>query len=166
MLSPARALLMRPAFNCSETDGKSGSIVDWFHANCILYFTLTCSPFCPCLVVIRITPKAARLPYMADEEASFSTEMVAISLPLTIERSSTGTPSTIIRGEEFCPFDSVPKPRIDIDGEAFRAPLLLSTVRPGTAPCNAFETSCTGRLPSVFSMSTLATAPVRLAFFC
>ena len=89
-----------------------------------------------------------------------------MSLPLSIDKSSVGTPSTTIKGDEFCLLESVPKPRMEIEGEASKLPLLLSIVSPGIAPCRAFVTSCSLRLPNVFSMSTLATAPVRLTFFC
>ena len=103
---------------------------------------------------------------MAEEEASFSTEMLAMSLALIIDKSSTGMPSTTMSGEEFWLFDNVPKPRMEIDDVAVTSPLFDNTVKPGTAPCRALVTSCSGREPNVFSMSTFATAPVRLAFFC
>src|SRR3712207_9024964 len=62
-----------------------------------------------------------------------------MSLPLIIVRSSVGTPSTTISGEDFCLFERVPKPRIEIDGSAFKFPLLLRMVSPGIAPCNRSE---------------------------
>ena len=88
----------------------------------------------PSLVVTRITPNAARVPYMAEDDASLSTDISATSSGLRYERSSTGTPSTTIRGEEFCLFERVPTPRMRMDAFSLKSPLDDVMVRPGTAP--------------------------------
>ena len=92
--------------------------------------------------------------------------MSAMSSGLRLDMSSTGTPSTTMSGEDVAPFDSVPVPRILMEGAALKSPLLVVMVRPGIAPWRARVTSCTGRLSMTRATSTVATAPVRLAFFC
>src|SRR5690242_7121338 len=90
----------------------------------------------PVLVVTNITPKAARVPYMEDDAASFKTDIDSISSGLINWRLGISTLSTSIRGDApAAPVLIEPvKPRNLILGLVPKSPVAVVMVKPGTAP--------------------------------
>ena len=72
-----------------------------------------------------------------------------------------------MRGDDLDPSPILPVPRILMEGASLRAPPLSEAMifNPGEIPCSACETLATGRFANAFE-STVATAAVRLDFFC
>ena len=119
--------------------------------------------FRPLLVVMMITPLAARLPYNAAEAASFKMDMLSISLEFSSAMfPSKGTPSTTNRGLE-APDTNVPKPRTRISGAFPGSPYVLFTCTPGAAPSSAPVTLVVMRF-SIFLLSTTEIEPVNDSF--
>ena len=92
---------------------------------------VTFCPLLPFFVVIRTTPKAARAPYTAADEASFNTETLSISCGFNKEMSLVSTPSTRINAEP--PFKEV-IPRTLKVAVAFGLPLGMVMFKLGIAP--------------------------------
>ena len=118
--------------------------------------------FLPCFVVIRITPKAVRAPYIAAEAASFKIDTDSISCG-SIMLISIGTLFTNTRGSP--PLMEV-VPRILYVMSSPGVPVVDSIFSPGTTPCRAAETLVIGRSPNDSLIFTEATAPVIFTFFC
>ena len=113
-------------------------------------------------MVTRITPFAARAPYMA-AEASFSTEIDSMSSGLRRLNERSAIPSTTISGEVF---PKVPFPRIRMSapsspGSPERVLAMIPAVLPARVLLKlAAETFL------ISSPLTDDTEPVRVAFFC
>ena len=91
-------------------------------------------PTFPFLVVIKITPKAARAPYIADDAPSFKTDIVSTSFGFIVFRLRASTPSTKIKGLALLLID--PIPLMFKFGSALISPLPKVTFNPGDTPCN------------------------------
>ena len=125
----------------------------------------------PFLVVIIITPLAAREPKIAVDEASFSTVILSISsglIELKILRepptppSFIGTPSITISGLEVK--DKEPLPRIRIVCPSPGAPLAEVICTPAILPWMSWSAFTAGALLKSLSV-TKFTEPVRSFFF-
>ncbi|MNI35240.1 hypothetical protein D3C81_1021990 [compost metagenome] len=71
--------------------------------------TVNFPPVAPVFVVTRITPLAALAPYMAAEEASFSTEIDATSFGSISLKELVGIPSTKISASVLAPNEPTPR---------------------------------------------------------
>ena len=99
---------------------------------------------------------------MAEDAASFNTEMLSISFGLS-KSISPSTPSIRIYGSAL--LDIVPSPLILIEVLLLPGcPLDCVILTPGSIPCNPELTFMIGRF-SKASCSMELTAPVRLTFF-
>src|SRR5690606_33049918 len=117
----------------------------------------------PDLVVTRITPLAALELYTEDEVASFNTEMLSMSCMLIWLMSTSGIPSTTMRGLLLL---TVPKPRMTRLAWLLPAiPVGWVAERPGTRPDKPVLTLDKDRLVIFSSTVTIDTAPVILALF-
>src|SRR5690606_37618125 len=126
----------------------------------------------PRLVVTKITPLAARDPYSEADEASFSTDMLAISLAFSEANSwlEAGIPSITNKGPGDPRLD---RPRMEMVPVPLEVPSELRptspgrcrTVSPGDNPCRAFCTEVTGRSTNSCALM-VATEPVKVVFFC
>jgi len=106
--------------------------------SCMLNSTLAlirAVPFSPLRVVIIITPLAPRTPNTAVAEASFNTEILAISFGSIDRISSTATPSTIING--FVPFVVAAPRRNMVTSSRPGSPEVWIVVNPGSFPDKA-----------------------------
>ena len=101
---------------------------------------------------------------MADEAASFNTEIWSICVASTASRLPSN-PSMSTSGAALEP-PKVPIPRTRImPPSPPGAPLCVVTVTPGAMPWSAVDEDTMGRLARS-SAETDATEPVRLTFFC
>lgn len=118
-------------------------------------------PSLPLLVVINTTPFAPLEPYIAVEEASFSTEIFSISDEEMSFKLFTGKPSTMISGEESWLIEVPPRTfRLMV---ASGEPSVLVTDKPATLPVSASATLATGTFFKSAPFIT-ATEPVRSLF--
>ncbi len=124
--------------------------------------------FEPCFVVTSITPLPPDEPYIACDEASFSTSICSMSFWL-IEPISPGIPSIIYIGpgtplhSSFFVIVLIPLTRTVMPAPGI--PELLIICTPAALPCKA----CNAPVLGVFTSSSLDTeaiAPVRSLFFC
>ena len=125
----------------------------------------------PFLVVIIITPLAAREPKIAVDEASFSTVILSISSGLMelkilrdppIPPSFIGTPSTTIRGLEVK--DNEPLPRTRMVWPSPGAPPEEDICTPAILPWISWSAFTAGALLKSLSV-TKFTEPVKSFFF-
>ena len=118
-------------------------------------------PSLACFVVIKITPFAPRDPYIAVEEASFSTSILSILLGSISRSEPYGTPSTNIKGA----FDAFKDrfPRMVNEGLAPACPLLTVISIPAIFPCKLSRAFVVG-IAVTSSDFILVTDPVKSRF--
>src|SRR5690606_7325746 len=116
----------------------------------------------PFLVVTMMTPPDPREPYIAADDASFSTSIDSTSFILTLFMLAPGNPSITTRGSLLAEMDPAPLTRMI--GGAPGLLLVLDMFTPARRPARSNSGRPTGTWSKIL-YSTLAIGPVTELFF-